>query len=96
MLIICPLRKQRKKGFQHTAKKCFRLSVCQNQGYSETGSNYFSFHNIDEKNQSKVMWKFKTLKRLMSVSDVVCGKELPDEIDVIVEASTETPGRHLV
>lgn len=32
----------------------------------------------------------------MSVSEVVCAKALPNEINVIVEASTETPGRHLV
>lgn len=33
----------------------------------------------------------------MRVFDAVFeAKLLPDEIDVIVEASTETPGRHLV
>lgn len=53
------------------------------------------FHNEVEKNQSKVMWKFSQ-ETHDCVWDMIIAKDLPDEIDVIVEASTETPGGHLV
>lgn len=58
----------------------------------------FLQYKVERKNTpSEAVWKFKSLKGLMRASDTVLGaKLLPDEIDVVVEASTEAPGGHLV